>query len=678
MEIASRSSLVLIGLAVSSFALGACSGGGAGAVQPNVGQIAAALRLVEYDSCGDALEQLKRAAADYLSAYGLGGVVAMDGDLVMAPGPVGEARSASALGAGDESVDAALPAHSTTNTHEAGVDEPDMVKTDGRRIVSVVDGVLRVVDAASKKLVGTLAFAGVQDGWWYPSQLLISGDHALILGQGNVDIARRGPVSGEDSMYAPSGSTLVLVDLSGTPKIVSELDLGGSFVDARQVGSTARVVLHSGPALTWTYPSDTASEADALRANRDILAGSTIEDWLPHYVRSEGGQHTEGRLVDCADVSHPRRYSGTSMLTVLTVDIAVGLQAEDSVAVVADGQTVYGTGSSLYIADDHRSLPVPIEMSTTVPAPVDATTEIHKFDVSGPAKPRYVASGEVDGWLLNQYSLSEHDGYLRVATTRDSVSGKATPRRLAPAALPTESRVTVLAEQGGQLTKVGSVGGLGKGEQIYAVRFIGPVGYVVTFRQVDPLYTLDLSDPRSPRVVGELKIPGYSSYLHPAGDGRLIGIGQDADADGRIRGSQVSLFDVEDPAAPTRLDMFGIRGWSDAEYDPHAFLYWPDQELLVIPVWWDDGRWAQAGPTDTKTVIGPAGGALVLRVDGESLAEVGSLTHVRSGEPFAYPGDPTIRRSLVIGDTLWTLSPSGALASNIDDLDEQAWVPFTS
>jgi hypothetical protein len=681
MEIATRSSFVLIGLAL--FALGACTGGGPGAAQPNVGHVAAAIRLVEYDSCDQALEQLKRAAAEYVSPYGLGGgAVQLEGDLAMSAEAGGVARADDAavtgevLAGGAEAGGgvAAPPAHSTTNTHEAGVDEPDLVKTDGRRIVSLVDGTLRVVDAQSKELVGTLRFAEARDGWWYPHQLLLSGDRALILGQGSFEIARRGAVAGgEDLMSAPSGAALVLVDLSGAPTIVSELDLGGSFVDARQVDSVARVVLQSAPGIAWTYPSETVSEDDALRANREILARSTIEDWLPTYIHSEGGERTGGQLVDCADISHPRTYSGTSMLTVVTVDLAADLRADKSVAVVGDGQTVYGTGSSLYIADDHRGWPIPVDMSAALPVAGAARTDIHKFDVSGSGKPTYVASGEVDGWLLNQYSLSEYDGHLRVATTREDG-----PAEMTPADVPaTESQVTVLAQQDGRLIEAGSVDGLGKGEQIYAVRFIGPVGYVVTFRQVDPLYTLDLRDPRTPRVVGELKIPGYSSYLHPVGDDQLIGIGQDADNTGRLLGSQVSLFNVGEPAAPDRLDSFSIRGWSDAEHDPHAFLYWPDEDLVVIPIWWEFGPVAGDAPADAKPFIAPAGGAVVLRVAGDTLEEIGSLSHVRSGATFDYPADPTIRRSLVIGDTLWTLSPSGALASDIDDLDEQAWVPFS-
>jgi hypothetical protein len=234
--------------------------------------------------------------------------------------------------------------------------------------------------------------------------------------------------------------------------------------------------------------------------------------------------------------------------------------------------------------------------------------------------------------------------------------------------------VAVLTQRGDRLVEVGSVGGLGKGEQIYAVRFVGPVGYVVTFRQTDPLYTLDLSDPTRPRVVGELKIPGYSAYLHPAGDRRLIGVGQDANANGQVQGSQVSLFDVSDVAAPTRLDTYTIKGgWSDVEYDPHAFLHWPDTGTVVMPVW----AYGDVGSSlENGEELAMAGGALVLRLSGDALVEVGVLSHVRSADQVDWSHDPSIRRSLVIGETLWTVSGSGAMASDLEDLAEQAWVPF--
>jgi hypothetical protein len=470
----------------------------------------------------------------------------------------------------------------------------------------------------------------------------------------------------------------VLVDLSKEPTVVSELELDGTYVDARQVGSIARLVVRSGigSRLTWAYPDEGRTEAEALAANREILAESTIEDWLPRYALSGAGDPNEGPLVDCDDIRHPEVYSGTAMLTVLSVDLAGSLRAEGSVGVMADGQTVYGTESSLYIADDHSSFAFPTDIGPSAPLLAEPLaepqTEVHKFDVTEPGQPRYVGSGVVDGRILNQYSLSEYDGHLRIATTEDNLSVAPVP---VPGDVPaSQSRVAVLTQRGDRLVEVGSVGGLGKGEQIYAVRFVGPVGYVVTFRQTDPLYTLDLSDPTRPRVVGELKIPGYSAYLHPAGDGRLIGVGQDANANGQVQGGQVSLFDVTDVAAPTRLDTYTITGgWSDVEYDPHAFLYWPDTGTVVLPVW---AYGAAGGSLENGEKLAMAAGALVLRLDGDALIEVGVLSHVRSAGQVDWSHDPSIRRSLIIGETLWTVSGSGAMASDLDDLAEQAWVSF--
>ena len=142
----------------------------------------------------------------------------------------------------------------------------------------------------------------------------------------------------------------------------------------------------------------------------------------------------------------------------------------------------------------------------------------------------------------------------------------------------------VLRPEGNELVQIGEVDGLGTNEQIHAVRFLGTQGYVVTFRQTDPLFVIDLSDPTAPALSGELKIPGYSAYLHPVGDGLLLGVGQDATDEGRVLGTQLSLFDVHDPANPVRLSTLPIGGSSEAEWDHHAFLYWPEDGTIVLPV----------------------------------------------------------------------------------------------
>lgn len=252
--------------------------------------------------------------------------------------------------------------------------------------------------------------------------------------------------------------------------------------------------------------------------------------------------------------------------------------------------------------------------------------------------------------------MSEHEGYLRVASTEQPSWWDEELARQS------QSFMTVLAEDGDELREVGRVGGLGKGEQIYAVRFIGDVSYVVTFRQVDPLYTVDLSDPTNPRVRGELKILGFSAYLHPVGDGLLLGVGQDATGQGRVRGTQISLFDISDLDDPTRPHAGGLGQdtHSDVEYDHHAFLWWPVRSLAVLPVsgYSFDER---AGETWASSAIG----AEVARDRG--IERVGSVSH---------PGREPVRRSLVIGDRLFTVSEAGVMANLLSAWDERRWVPF--
>jgi uncharacterized secreted protein with C-terminal beta-propeller domain len=280
------------------------------------------------------------------------------------------------------------------------------------------------------------------------------------------------------------------------------------------------------------------------------------------------------------------------------------------------------------------------------------TTEIHRFDLDDDGA-SYAASGSVPGQVLNQWALSEHDGHLRIATTEDATADAAA----------SASAVRVLRQRGARLEQVGHVGDLGRGERIFAVRYAGDVGYVVTFRQIDPLYTLDLSDPTAPHVVGELKIPGYSAYLHPIGDDHLLGVGQDADRDGSVRGVQISLFDIADLAAPDRVAQvrLGRDTSTDVEFDHRALLYWPDRDLVVLPV----QRWSSGDS-----------GALVLTADLTADPQ-GGLTErgfVRQPAGDQQPG--VIQRSLIVDDRLVTVGPSGLMVSDLDSLAVLGTVPF--
>jgi len=334
------------------------------------------------------------------------------------------------------------------------------------------------------------------------------------------------------------------------------------------------------------------------------------------------------------------------MLSVLTIDPAMGLSPVDSDGVMTSAQTVYASAEGLYVATPTWS---------NEPRPGDdflfggrESTLVHRFDIAEDFETSYTGSGEVRGSLLNQFSMSEHRGYLRVATTDQADE---------------ESFVTVLDAQSDELRTVARVGNLGLGEQIYAVRFIGDTGYVVTFRQIDPLYTLDLSDPKNPKVLGELKIQGYSAYLHPIGESLLLGIGQDANENGQVKGTQISLFDVSNLEEPIRLHQarIGQGSSSEAEYDHHAFLWWPSLNMAVLPV----NAYHYDERTGYEEWFSGAVGARVDRARG--ISSIGTLRH---------PQGSQIRRSVVIGDTLYTISDDGVKTSVLETFAERAWLPL--
>jgi hypothetical protein len=642
------------------------------------------VRLASFHGCGEELAALRKAAEASVGPYGLPGLASSVNGMAY---PVAAAAAAGvAAAAPAAAVPAAAPAYSGTNDYVAGVDEPDRVKTDGRRIVTVSNGVLEVIDAASRTVTGRLDLSATGQDMAYGSvNLLLSGDHALVL-------ASAGPVAGGapgpgDSAQPAYGSRLLLVDLAGRLSVMSSYTVGGSLIDARQIGPAVRVVISSQPRLDFPAQPDSTSNAQRVAANQAVISRAGLDAWLPQYEETSGGATSAGHIA-CSAVSRPATYSGANLLTVLTFDLGSGaLGSGDGVSIVADGNTVYGTDTSLYVAGDERWLAeaaasagrgMPAEGAAGTPGrAAGQQTDIYRFDITKPGPPRFAAGGSVPGYLIDQYALSQWQGYLRVATTTGTSWALADgPPAGAQAS---SSAVYVLSTRGPVMRLAGHVTGLGPAERIYSVRFMGPVGYVVTFRQTDPLYTVDLSDPAQPRVRGSVALTGYSAYLHPASDTRLIGIGRQADAMGHIGGTQVSLFDVSDLAAPTRLATFALTATiSSAEFDPHAFLYWPAAHLMVVPLQVTGMAAGAPVPPDgvAQAPDAPQSGALVLRIGDSGITRTGFITQPDTANTTGYPGYSPIERSLIIGQTLWTISAAGARASDLTTLRQQGWVPF--
>ena len=590
----------------------------------DAGHAAEAVALRAFTECDALVDYIRTHAAPTIGPWGLDG--GADGDLMFARTDAleegGLAFDESAVAAGE--LQAGID-YSTSNVQEAGIDEPAVLKTDGRRMVVASENRVHVVDVtgAAPTLVGT-----VDLGEMWGARLLLNGDRVLALASSWGPIARIDlPATGASDDTGPAADVvgpwpepgwglstrIVEIDLAAsTPTVAADLRIDGDLVGARLADGVVRVVTSSRPqAIPWARPiaAGAAEQRRAADANRQILASTTADHWLPGFRLADATGDTldEGRLVDCARIWAPSHYSGPGTLSVTTIDIAAsGLAGpRDTTSILADGTTVYASADWLFVTTtrwfDAYAAPELTPRGTDADDPDEAersdgsaalagqvTTEIHQFDISSPKRSRYLVSASVPGTVLNQYSMSDHDGYLRIATTT-------APPWFADRSgneVPSESIVTVLdsdpgadAGHDGPLPIVGQVRGLGRGERIYAVRYMGDTAAVVTFRQVDPLYLLDLSDPSAPTVQGELKINGYSAYLHPLSDGLLLGVGQDATDEGRTLGTQVSLFDISNPAEPRRIDQWTEPGaHSRVEFDALSFLYWPPRAVAVLPL----------------------------------------------------------------------------------------------
>ena len=600
--------------------------------------------LVPFTACQDLLVYLRTEATERVGPYGLGqGGGYFGGPVMFERAEAGVAMSAPAMamddaefvmGGFEEGPMLAGVDYSGTNVQELGIDEPDLIKTDGSRIIVVQGKELHNIDVSGAEAVLTDTL--VLENQW-SSDLLLAGDRLLVMASTEPPWDFYGPEAG-DGVTSPLSrlvtpgqwrqlTSIIEVDLSDPSNmaVANTLTLGGRYLSARVVNGAARIVTTSTPDdLPFVYPANEAGEERAEAANREAIAQTEIADWMPRYVHEAGdGTVTDGMLVNCRDVAHPVEFSGFSTLSVLTVDLAEPLGNPSSMGVLADGQTVYAGNEHLYVATNRY---VEATEGPWNEPDNDYATSIHQFDVTDPAATPYTASGTVPGHLLSQFSMSEHQGHLRVASTLGS------PWWFQDES---ESLVTVLTRDEGELLQVGQVGEMGRGERIFAVRFIGDTGYVVTFRQTDPFYTLDLSDPTAPTVMGELKIAGYSGYLHPVGDGLILGIGQDATDEGRTTGAKATLFDVSNLSTPAVLDTWQASGGSSSvEWDHRAFLWWEPGQLAVMPF------------NDWRNDINAA---VVLQIADGTVAEMGRVNHMPDpGGPIEFPC-PTIDADLFGG-----------------------------
>ncbi len=620
--------------------LGACSDSGevkssGSSIDLGSNDIELVTNLVPFSNCDELLSHLKEEARERVGPYGLnyqGGPWWGEPEMFRVDDAIMESEMSTGSEMGEVAVNSSPPASSTdsggsdegsftgTNVQEVGVDEPDIIKTDGSRILVVNNGILTHIAVDGPQGTKTDQIE-VLDGWGH--ELFISGNRALLFtnGGGYDDVIifedngeSEGPVADSmpigPSFYIPKAH-VIEIDLTDPYdlQIVGEIKIEGQYLSARLVGDTVRMAVNSAPnQLEWVYPSNPGSEDRATKFNRELIDETTIEDWTPSFTLTKGNITSTGALLPCEDLHRPEKFSGFDVLSVLSFNIAEGLTEGNGVGVLASGQTVYSSLDRFYIATTKWS-DTEITEEDFVEWSESFSTDIHAFSISTATPAQYVASGIVAGTLLNQFSMDEHEGYLRIITTTGSPWDE---RNLS------ESQLVVLEEQGNFLKRIGQVGGLGKGESLYSARLLDDVGFAVTFRQIDPFYVLDLSDPSNPDVVGELKIPGFSTYLHPIDENHVLGVGQNATDQGRVLGLKVSLFDISDKTDPRETATWIMNDAnSPAEWDHRAFQIFGRTVILPVQSWSES-----------------INGAVLLEIGEGKISYVGEVTHeLASSDP---------------------------------------------
>ncbi len=551
-------------------------------IQTSPDDAGAVVRMTDRDAWADHI--IQAGLRLHHQQFGMfGGTLLFDGGAFGAPAMVvNTADGAMRLAAADAVTFAANnvtgeadQTFSTTNTQVGGVDEADLVESDGRYIFSILSGKLVITDvrnARSMNVVSTTTLNGAS-----PLGMYLDGTKLTVIASVFESDGSTPPQPITDRFlfigdYHPGKqrTQISTYDISNpaAPVQLASTRLDGWYQSSRMIDGRLYVVVNNG--MGDVYPqSVTEGNQWRMETEAEFTARvrSEMLDFSPQVTVTSGGQRSERELIDPAHVYLPVDPDAdiTQLTTVTMIDTA------NPVGGPVSSATFAGTGGVTYASEDALYL-VNNSWNAT-------SSKVVKFGLAGTSV-TVEATGSFDGWINNQFSLDQDGDHLRVAYTRSD-------------GIATSNGVLVLDQVGDELNTIGELGGLARGESIFSARFIGDEAYLVTFLQKDPLFVIDLSDPTKPSLLGELEIPGFSRYLHPLDANHLIGFGRSADENGFQQDLQISLFDVSDRAHPRRIDALELntQGWSysAAEWDHLAFQFNPEAGAILIPVATENG-----------------------------------------------------------------------------------------
>jgi len=555
------------------------------------------------------------------------------------------------------------PEYSGTNVQVEGVDEADLVKTDGAYIYHVNKErvlIIKAQPADQMQVVSTLHF---ESSGFEPLDLYLDAQNLIVIGSYN-----REPLIEPDnqlkvricppfSSFQTTRAIVYNIQDQSQPEKVRELELEGNYLTSRKVDSSFYLLTNK----YLNYYSIRNREG-ITPLWRDSIQGDAFIAEKLEKIRY---------FPDCISPNY---------LMMAALDLNSSSKA-DIHTYLGSGNQVYASQQNLYVAIQQIIYPETGALqSGTEYQPPESNTRLYKFALQ-PGKIQYCSSGTVPGTILNQFSMDEYGDFLRIATT----SGET----WRDDQYTSQNNVFILNTD---LQICGKLENIAPGERIYSTRFMGDRAYMVTFRQVDPFFVLDLQDPLQPRILGKLKIPGYSDYLQPYDENHIIGFGKDTvevkgwndQAQAYYLGMKVAIFDVTDVENPVEMSRatIGDRGTdSEVLHNHKALLFSAEKNLLAFPVTVMEVRDNSGEQPDTQ--IPPYGsfafqGLYVYRIDlNDGLQFRGRITHLsyediqKAGDVW-YDSDKNVERALYIDDTLYTLSPDLIKAHNLSDLQEIA------
>lgn len=715
--------------------------------------------LQNYDACDTLLDDLKRAVYDEMVVnldqqsywhwvsepwsvrFGNPEFATLDGEPMVAESTDDVAATGTDSDSGSREGE-----FSGTNNQESGVDEADFLKTDGFHIY-MLNGQLLLIMGVPE--FGNLTMESNLTIEGNPTQMMIEGDRLVIsssiyywnlpadsdlrnLMSKEVTVEGDSVGDGKDDDAGDWESTYTytkvqnlvkytVVDITNrsSPVIEKEMYIEGNYHTARMVDGTVRSVTH-----LWTYfdeirtwvnlPEDYWSEDDldkrmdiwndsvdqTVLHNERVISELTLDDFVPHIYEMRDGEIFTHPLTyeKCTEFSASADSAGRGFTTIMTIRMLDDEASLEVDHITSSWAHVYSSKDTLVLAEPANDMWWFWRNSDWEDA-----TNIHSFDISDSNHTTYVASGRVEGTVNDQFSISEHNGDIRVASTSDNwgmwwrtaeFDDNGDPVWSGPT-----NQVTILTEDGeGHLDQIGYIGGIAEGETIWSARFVGDRGYLVTFMNIDPLWVLDLSDPSNPEILGELEVPGVSTYIHPVGDNHLLTIGIAPGENGLGLDwsmTQVSLFDVSNTSNPTLSDSLMLTpgyadencddimscGWSwsysEATYEHKAFTFWAPESLLAVPL--STHRYVYHEIEIEGRIYAHAGYEYVsmlkmINVDIEngSLSNHGQVEHSEfyneEGLSYWWSGSTSIRRSIFMGDYVYAFSEGGATVHRTADL----------